>query len=127
MTGANKLLIDTDVLIDYLRGKAEAVAFIDGLADPFAASVVTVAELFAGVREGAERSQLEAFVSAIDVIEIDAAIAEQGGLFRRDFRKSHATGLADALIAATAELRGLTLITLNTKHFPMLSSATAPY
>jgi predicted nucleic acid-binding protein len=58
---------------------------------------------------------------------VDAAIAVRGGLFRRDYAKSHGVGIADALIAATAEVAGATLVTLNRKHFPMLASVVVPY
>src|SRR5947209_13945454 len=121
------LLLDTDVLIDYLRGQAKAVAFIDGLTDDQILSAITVAELYAGVRDGAERTALDAFVAAFEVVPVDDAIAIQGGLYRRDFGKSHGVGLADALIAATAECQGATLVTLNQKHFPMLTTVQVPY
>ena len=121
------LLLDTDVLIDYLRGQAKAVAFIDGLTDDQILSAITVAELYAGVRDGAERTALDAFVAAFEVVPVDDAIAIQGGLYRRDFGKSHGVGLADALIAATAESRGATVVTFNQKHFPMLTSVQVPY
>jgi len=90
------LLLDTDVLIDYLRGQAKAVAFIDGLTDDQILSAITVAELYAGVRDGPERTALDAFVAAFEVVPVDDAIAIQGGLYRRDFGKSHGVGLADA-------------------------------
>jgi len=118
--------IDTDVLIDYLRGQPEAIAYLEGLTDPLLVSAVTVAELYAGVREGADRKALENFLIPFLVVPVDEAIARQGGLYRRDFGKSHGTGLADALIAATAELRHATLVTLNKKHFPMLT-VLVPY
>ena len=121
------VLFDTDVLIDYLRGRPEAVDYIDSLTTPFFLSVITVAELYAGVRDGAERTQLDAFASAFGVIPLDRDIAITGGLYRRDYGKSHGTGLADALIAATATTRGLTLVTLNKKHFPMLTALAIPY
>src|SRR5262245_13209031 len=108
-TSPAPLLIDTDVLIDYLRGRTEAVEYIDTLGGPLFLSVITVAELYAGVRDGAERAKLDTFVSAFGIIPVDPDIATTGGLYRRDYGKSHGTGLADALIAATATLRGLTL------------------
>jgi predicted nucleic acid-binding protein len=48
-------------------------------------------------------------------------------LYRRDYGKSHGVGLADALIAATAELNQATLVTLNQKHFPMIIDIMVPY
>ena len=121
------LLIDTDVLIDYLRGQAAAVAYLESLTEPLLISAITVAELYAGVREGNERQALESFVSAFNVVPTDETIARRGGLYRRDYGKSHSVGLADALIAATAEVHGATLVTLNQKHFPMLAAVTVPY
>jgi hypothetical protein len=56
-----------------------------------------------------------------------SGIAERGGLFSRDYRASHGCGLADCLIAATADLHGLSLVTLNAKHFPMLHDVETPY
>jgi predicted nucleic acid-binding protein len=126
-TPSTPLLIDTDVLIDYLRGRTEAVDYIDNLSASLFVSVITVAELYAGVRDGAERRKLDAFVSAFGIIPVDPDIAITGGLYRRDYGKSHGTGLADALIAATAILGDLTFSTLNKKHFPMLAALVVPY
>ncbi len=122
-----RLLIDTDVLIDYLRERPEAATYIESLTAPLLASAVTVAELYAGVREGKERTALDAFVQAFDVVPVDQVIAVKGGLYRRDYSRSHGVGIADALIAATAELHGATLVTLNRKHFPMLANVVVPY
>ncbi|WP_129678354.1 type II toxin-antitoxin system VapC family toxin [Candidatus Chloroploca sp. Khr17] len=121
------VLIDTDVLIDYLRDKQEAVAYVDNLTVPLFLSVINVAELYAGVRDGAERTKLDAFINAFTIVPLDREIGVTGGLYRRDYGKSHGTGLADALIAATARLHSLTLVTLNKKHFPMLTSLIVPY
>ncbi|MBF0546721.1 MAG: hypothetical protein HQM08_19900 [Candidatus Riflebacteria bacterium] len=54
-----KYPIDTDIFIDFLRGRSEAVDFIKGIFPEVSVSVVTIAELYAGVREGEERDQLE--------------------------------------------------------------------
>ncbi len=126
-TPPTPLLIDTDVLIDYLRGKQEAVDYVDNLTAPLFLSVITVAKLYAGVRDGAERTKLDAFINAFSTVPLDREIGVTGGMYRRDYGKSHGTGLADALIAATARLHSLTLVTLNKKHFPMLTSIIVPY
>jgi predicted nucleic acid-binding protein len=124
---ADRLLFDTDVLVDYLRGREQAASILESRSETFLVSAVTVAELFAGVREGRERTALNTFLTAFDVVEVTAAIAQRGGLLRRDFGKSHNTGLADALIAATALVTGARLVTLNTKHFPMLTDHVVQY
>ena len=121
------LLIDTDVLIDYLRDYADAVSYLESLSEPAYISAITVAELYAGVREGKERVALDSFVKAFEVVPVDEGIATRGGLLRRDYRKSHNVGLADAIIAATAESKNAELVTLNKKHFPMLTRIITPY
>lgn len=123
----DRWLIDTDVLIDYLRGTPPAVAYLEAQQDHILLSAITIAELYAGVRDGRERKALAAFVSAFEVAPLDQAIAEKGGLYRRDYGKSHGTGLADALIAATAAVHQATLVTLNRKHFPMAARVFVPY
>ena len=124
---AGPLLIDTDVLIDYLRGQTDAVAFLRKTKRALRVSSATVAELYVGVREGTEEEVLERFLGLLEIVEITSGIARRAGLWRRDFGKSHGTGLMDALIAASAESSGSTLVTLNDKHYPMLESVLVPY
>ena len=77
--------------------------------------------------KGAERVALDEFIKAFEIVQIDNEIAVKGGLYRRDYSKTHGTGIGDAIIAATAELRHADLVTLNRKHFPMLSNVIVPY
>ena len=90
-------------------------------------SSITIAELYAGVKEGIERSVLDVFIHQFEVITLDGNIAMKGGFLRRKFGKSHGMGLVDALIAASAEEFMLHLITLNKKHYPMLKRLKIPY
>ncbi len=122
MSGKSKRepLVDTDVWIDYLRGHPQAAKFVQQLPERVWISVISVAELHVGVREGAEREALVQLLSTLDVVDLNAAIAVRGGLLRRDFGRSHGIGLNDALIGATALEMGLPLLTLNVKHYPML-------
>lgn len=124
---AERLLLDTEVLVDYLCGLDEAGEFLEDRPETLLVSAVTVAELFAGVREGRERTALKTFLSAFEIVPVDYDVAERGGLFRRDFGRSHNTGLADALIASSAEQTRTQLVTLNEKHFPMLKDVLVPY
>lgn len=114
------MLVDTDVLIDFLRGRPEARDFVAGLPRDAAVSVLTVAELHVGVRDGDERLALDAMLDTFRVLPLEDSVARTGGLFRRDYGKSHGVGLNDALIAAAVLEQGLTLATLNVKHYPML-------
>lgn len=127
MTTTEPLLIDTDVIIDYLRDRPAAVDYIDNLTNPLFLSVITVGELYAGVRDGAERTKLDMFLRAFIIVALDEVTAIAGGLLRRDYGRSHSTGLADALIAATSQQHRLRLVSLNARHFPMVPDLIVPY
>ena len=121
------LLIDTDVLVDYLRGHGKAVAFVGARSTRIILSSVVVAELYAGVRGDREEAALEAFVSLFRVVPVEGEIARKGGLYKRDYGRSHGVGLADAILAATAEVEDAELKTLNTKHDPMFKGLRPAY
>jgi len=124
---ANAILLDTDVLTDFLCGHEKAVAFVKEFFSRVILSPIVIAELYAGVKGDAERTVLDNFVSLFRVVPLNAEIAKIGGLYRRDYGKSHGVGLADAILAATAEAEQAELKTLNIKHYPMFSSLEPAY
>lgn len=126
-TPAGPVLIDTDILIDFLRGGEDAVAFLEGLQAPLLVSAITVAELFVGARDDKDERRLRAFLAAFEVIPVDDHVATVGGRLRGRFGPSHGTGLADALIAASAQATGARLATRNRRHFPMFEDVLVPY
>lgn len=121
------MLVDTDILIDYLREVPAAVEFVEANIDRISVSVISIAELYQGVRDGEEREALDDFLSVLTDLDLNFETAKTAGLFRRQFKRSHNPGLADCLIAATAQARQLPLKTLNKKHFPMLEDVEVPY
>ncbi len=124
---AGPILLDTDVLVDFFRGHSKAVAFLNAHSTRIILSSIVVAELYAGVKGDAEQAALENFVSLFRVVPVNAEIAKAGGLYKRDYGKSHGVGLADAILAATAEAENAELKTLNTKHYPMLKGLRSAY
>ncbi|HSF33782.1 MAG TPA: type II toxin-antitoxin system VapC family toxin [Candidatus Tectomicrobia bacterium] len=120
------LLIDTDVPIDYPRDYPAAASYVEAQQEQFLISVVTVAELSAGVREGEEQARLELCLRALKSSRSTTPGGPTWSLSPR-LQKSHNVGLADALIAATATQRQVSLVTLNQKHFPMLQDVIVPY
>ena len=124
---AELILPDTDVLIDFLRGYPQAIDFINTNASQIILSAIVVAELYAGVRKNQELTILDNFVSLFEVISVNSEIAKIGGLYKRDFGKSHGVGLADAVIAATCSLKNAQLKTLNVKHYPMIKKLEPAY
>lgn len=124
---SNAILVDTDVLIDFLRGNDKAIAFIDEFSPYIVLSPIVVAELYAGVKGTDELSALDNFVSLFHVVPINFEIAKTGGLYKRDYGKSHGVGLADAILAATANKENAELKTLNVKHYPMIKGLQPAY
>ncbi len=124
---AGSILLDTDILVDFLRGHSKAMAFVKASSARIILSSIVVAELYAGVKGDAEQAVLEDFVSLFRIVSVDANIAKAGGLYKRDYGKSHGVGLADAILAATAEAENAELRTLNTKHYPMLKGLRPAY
>ncbi len=124
---SNSILVDTDVLVDFLRGYSKAIEFIDEFSSQIILSPIVIAELYAGVKGNNELTILENFVSLFQVVPLTSEIAKLGGLYKRDFGKSHGVGLADAILAATAEAEKAELKTLNIKHYPMFKSLMPAY
>ena len=120
---AGSILLDTDVLVDFFRGYSKAVAFVNAHSARIILSSIVVAELYAGVKGDAEQAALENFV----FVPVSVEIAKAGGLYKRDYGKSHGVGLADAILAATAEAENAELKTFNTKHYPMLKGIRPAY
>jgi hypothetical protein len=121
------MLLDTDVLVDFFRGYSKAVAFVKANSSRIILSSVVVAELYAGVRGEAELTIIDNFISLFRVIPLNVEIAKVGGLYKLAYSKSHGIGLADAIMAATAEIENAELKTLNTKHYPMIKSLLPAY
>ena len=120
-------LVDTDVLVDFLRGNEKAIKLIDKFSSQIILSPIVVAELYAGVKGDDELSVLNNFISFFRIVPIDAEIAKAGGLYKRDFGKSHGLGLVDALLAATADKENAEILTLNVKHYPMINDLKPAY
>jgi predicted nucleic acid-binding protein len=121
------LLIDTSVLVDWARGHLPAYAYLGSLPEHPMVSAVTFAELYFGTGSQREERRLETLTQRWPVVRLTADLAKRGGALARLYGPSHNVGLFDALIAATAEAEGATLVTRNVKHFPMLSDVLAPY
>ncbi|HME49026.1 type II toxin-antitoxin system VapC family toxin [Mycobacterium sp.] len=123
------ILVDSDVLIAHLRGVVAARDWlIDARTDgPLAITVVSIAELVGGMRT-AERREVWRLLAAFRVEPATEVIARRAGEMMRRYRRSHTgIGLGDYLIAATADVKGLPLATLNVRHFPMFKNLRPPY
>jgi len=121
------LLVDTDVMVDFLRGHPKAITLLQTTSTRIVLSSISVGELYTGVRGDDELSNLDDLISLFRVIPVTSDLAKAGGLLKNKYAKSHGVGLADAIIAATAIAEAAALTTLNTKHYPMLKGLAPAY
>jgi predicted nucleic acid-binding protein len=108
-----KALVDTNILVDYLRGLAAAKDELARYAPPVI-SLVTWMEVLVGAETAQEEARLRGFLARFDVHAITAPIAERAVAIRREGRQR----LPDAVIWATAQELNLILVTRNTRDFP---------
>jgi hypothetical protein len=116
------VLIDTDVVIEVLRGRNRA--FTENwqkLAVSQTAiliSPVTIAEIGAGARPR-ENDAIARLFAPLICVPIDAIIGHRTGEYLLRYAKSHNVEIGDALIAASAVQANAALWTRNRKHYPM--------
>lgn len=121
-TVANRVLIDSDVLIWLTRGNTNAVAVVQNTPD-WVISAVSYMELAQGCRNKTElKAMQKAFKSSAneaqpDILPITQTISNLACTLVEKYALSHSVHMADALIAATAMTYAMPLITANNKHF----------
>ncbi|MHB1737954.1 MAG: PIN domain-containing protein [Actinomycetes bacterium] len=122
-------LVDTSVLIDYLRGHQGAAELLEQerAAAPLHASEITRLEILAGMRAG-EEDETRSLLSTLAWHPVDEQVAEEAGALGRRWLPSHHTiDGADLAVAATAIRSESRLLTRNVRHFPMFPDLRAPY
>lgn len=123
-------VVDTSVLIDHLRGDERAHARIRGAIESGqtpVASVLTKTEVIAGMRPSEELAT-RALLGALQWVDVDDRMAERAGMLANQYLQSHPDiDVVDYVIAATTELLGGELWTLNVRHFPMFPGLNPPY
>lgn len=115
------LLVDTDVLIWYLRGNERAHETIESLKG-FSISVITYMELVQGMRNKQELNRLRQALHRWNagVTYLSEEISAKAMFYVEQHFLSHSLELADALIGASAISHGIPLLTGNEKHYKML-------
>ena len=116
-----KYLLDSDVVIEWLKSNQRVVAWLkshDDAGDLLAFTPVSVAEIYAGLRPS-EEFVIGDLLKVLDCVELDERVGRKAGRYRQSFGRSHGVEIAEALIAAAAHVHGLTLVSLNLRHYPM--------
>ncbi len=115
------ILLDSDVIIAWLRGSESVAGAVMNLLESghnLLWTPVSVAEIFAGARK-TESARIETLFLILETLPISETIGKEAGRYLQKYSKSHRLELGDALIAASASMAGLSLWTLNKKHYPM--------
>lgn len=114
-------IIDSDVFIWAIRGLKPIIEFLSQYkrhSIPHL-STITIAEVYQNIRSS-EVETTDRLIYENLILPVDDNIAKRGGLYWQDYHaKFLKLSLPDCLIAATARINDLTLVTLNTRHFPM--------
>jgi predicted nucleic acid-binding protein len=115
------MLVDSDVLIWFLRGHLGAVKRLNQL-PKLSISAVTYMELVQGMRNKQELQALQRTIKDYqwEILLLDQTISPVAMNYVETYFHSHSLRLADALIAATAVQHGLTVLTANSKHYQMI-------
>jgi len=115
------LIIDTDVLVWYLRGSESAKKAVEENL-PFSVSVVTLMELMQGMKNKEEMKRLQKQMRKwnVNIIQIDKEVSARAMFYVQEYALSHSMMLADGLIAATVVQNGETLLTANEKHYKFI-------
>ncbi|MFM7635582.1 MAG: type II toxin-antitoxin system VapC family toxin [Cyanobacteriota bacterium] len=112
-SGSAGLLLDTNILIDVLRGEERALHWLEGSGAGASISVITWMEIFVGCAAH-ESEPVEGWLRRFHRLDLDQALAVQAVQCRR----RHGLKLPDAIILATARRHGLRLASRNSRNFP---------
>ena len=115
-------LLDTNILIDFFKGKREAQELMIRITEDGrpAASILSISELRAGWNDEQAAQLIPKLYKLVAVQSITKEIAEYAGKVKRAYKeKGTQLALVDTLIAATAIINDYQLVTRNTKDFPM--------
>jgi len=124
------LLIDTDVLVEILRGRREAAAWLSDLGNQVVGIPVLVRmEVLQGARDRGDQQTLIKLLQPYAVAHLQAGDSERALTWFESFHLSHNVGVMDCLIAAVAVRLSRPLYTFNLKHYNPISDLTVsvPY
>lgn len=114
---ANKILVDTSILIDLQKGQPNTIKKFDKLKEKVIISRITACEFIYGAKNKKEKKVNMQFIDHLKIVEVNETISEYTYSLLDKHGLATKLGIADAIIAATAIVKDLPLWTLNKKHF----------
>jgi hypothetical protein len=119
-----KILVDTNILIDHLRGIPKATELMEGVENnnfEGLLSTINIMELMAAPKMTEKRFEsIKCLLDIFEYVPVDSVIATVAGQYLAKYRASHGLEPMDAIIAASARVSEAVLFTLNTKHFKFI-------
>ena len=117
-----KILIDSDVVIEVLRGRDQALlvkwSVLVSTEDDILFSPVTAARIWPRVHPD-EHAVISRFFRSLTCASIDYQVGHLAGELFRHYSRSHGIAISDALMAATAIQNQAALWTRNRNQYPM--------
>lgn len=114
-------VVDTDVLIDYLRGRDPGASWVErhlSAGSSLQTTVISRFELLAGVRTDREREVVETLLAAVPSLSLGDGSADRAAEVRsRLEQEGVGIGMGDSLIAGIVLEAGGVLVTRNLRHF----------
>ena len=118
-----KILCDTDVIIEYLKGNETTKKIFDKLERAnIALSAITLMELYYGALNKRELNKIKRALSEFSILPLNEEITEIAINLIEKYSKSHGLKIPDALIASTAIYYDLSLWTYNIKDFRFIEN-----
>ncbi len=112
-----RVLCDTCILIDFVNGRSQQITQLHDQDTVLFINPVIELELLQGARNKGEMQRLEKIVAMFHIVEMPAEVFQVARQLIKIYALSHGLRLADALIAATALVYELNLLTVNQKDF----------
>lgn len=124
-------LLDTDILIDYLRGFSTSQDFLDSAYQygHYSISVITAIELIRGVRDKKSQKVAEDLISKFQIVEITTKISTRAFELIKAYHLNQSLALADSFIASTVLEHHAKLLTRNLRDFDFIPklNVQSPY
>jgi predicted nucleic acid-binding protein len=115
------ILLDSDVLIEFLRGREPATTTISNAADEgeeLATTALNIGEVLRGEQNATARDAATAFLASLTELPVDARVAHEFARLMQELdREGRRMPVIDGFIAATALVNGASILTRNAMHF----------
>ena len=124
MAKAKQILVDTDVLIKVFRGDVKKKKILDDNKDNLSISIITYFELLSGLKTRRRIIDLNKQMKAYNIIHLSEKISIKSLTLYQKYLTANNVSLPDALIASTAIINELELLTDNYQDFKFIKELT---